>query len=132
MNRLIAWLRNDIITLRTSGIGCLVMTFLGMASIMTTCELANTAMSNRETTPEIATIVGFGVYEGRWHAGSAIVSARDRRGRTGDALVSPSQIRGCHVGDAIRAGAYGLTIDIDPAPCPIKLEAGEVETRAPR
>ena len=128
MKGLINWLRFARAEERSSGIGYIIVCFVGFAALFVIIGFANQAISARKTTPEIATIVGFGVYEGRWHAGSAIVTARDHRGRTGSVMVDPSQIRGCHVGDAIRAGAYGLTIDVDPAPCPIKLERGEVET----
>ncbi len=128
MQRLIEWLRLDIIRLRSSGVGCLILTFAGMSLILTTCQLANDAMSGRETTPEIATIIGFGPYEGSWHAGSVIISARDSKGLVGTAGARPSAFAGCRVGDKIRAGLYGATLYLYPAPCPIKLEAGETET----
>lgn len=108
------------------------MCFLAFAALFVGIGFANQAIGNRKTTPEVATIVGFGVYEGSWHAGSAIVSARDQMGRTGEVMVTPDQIRGCHVGDAIRAEAYGLTLDVDPAPCPIKLERGEAKASTAR
>ena len=130
MNRPIEWLRIDMIRLKSSGVGCLILTFLGMAAILTTCELADNAMSNRKTMPEIATIIGFGAYQGSWHAGDIIVSARDPRGIVGTAMARPFQLRGCHVGDKIRAGRYGFALYPDPAPCPIKLEPHEAETNS--
>lgn len=130
MNRLITWLRADVVRLRNSGIGCLLLLFFGMAMLMTTCGVANNAVSKRITTPEIATITGFGVYEGRWQAGSVIVGAQDARGRVGRAMVDPSAIKGCRVGDKIRAGYYGLALYPHPAPCPIKLDPGEAKALA--
>jgi hypothetical protein len=130
MNRLIEWLRIDIILLRSSGLGCLILTFGAVASALTAFEIVNNANSNGKTTPEIATIVGFGAYQGSWHAGYVVVSARDPKGLTGTAMVQPSQIAGCHVGDKVRAGLYGLTLYLDPAPCPITLETREAETSA--
>ncbi len=132
MEGLINWLRFARAAERDSGLGVVFVCFLGFVALFVTIGFANQAIGDRKTTPEVATIVGFGVYEGRWHAGSAIVSARDHMGRTGAVMVTPDQIRGCHVGDAIRAGAYGLTLDVDPAPCPIKLEGGEVHASAER
>lgn len=130
MNRLIEWLRIDIILLRSSAIGCLVLTFAAVSLGMIALELVSNANSGGETTPEIATIVGFGAYQGSWHAGYVIVSARDPKGLTGTAMVHPSLIVRCHVGDKVRAERYGLTLYLDPAPCPIKLEASEAKTGA--
>ena len=121
MNRLIQWLRTDIVRLRSSGIGCLLLSFLGMATILTTCQLANNSLDGRKTTPEIATIIGFGVSEGSWHAGDIVVSARDSKGITGNVAVKVSQINGCHIGDKIRAGRDGFMLYPDPEPCPIGL-----------
>jgi hypothetical protein len=127
MNRLIEWLRTDIFILRSSGIGCLVLTFLGACSVFIALGLANNAMSDRKYTPEIATITGFGGYEGRWQAGAIAVSARDSKGRSATVLVQAPQITGCHIGDKIRAAHYAMLLSLEPAPCPIKLEPGEEE-----
>ncbi len=124
MNRLSEWLRTDIIQLRASGIGALLLTFLGASILLTTCELASNSMGDRKITPEIATIIGFGAYEGSWHAGNIVVSARDTKGRSGSAMVPPSRITGCHIGDEIRADRDNIMLYPDPEPCPIKLDPG--------
>ena len=131
MRGLIAWLRTETLVVRSSGMGCLAglflaALFLAALSIFVWFGYNNIRLSNEQTTPEIARIVGLGVSEGRWHAGEAVVVGRDAGGRTGATRVQPSQIAGCHVGDNIIAQQTGMVIHIEPAPCPISIRPNEV------
>ncbi|KRB85463.1 hypothetical protein ASE00_01300 [Sphingomonas sp. Root710] len=115
---LIAWFQGKIFQLRSSGSGVLIIMFVVVSVIMTTCTVSD--RSAREgAVPEMATITGFGAYEGRWYVGHVRVSAEDAKGVTGEILVLPRQIAGCKVGDKIRAKRSGIALYLSPAPCPI-------------
>jgi hypothetical protein len=124
--RLLRWLSLRSFELKSTGIGIFLIVLIAVSFVIVLVGRAFDDLDHRKTTPVIATITGFGT--GSPRRPTWIVTAQDAEGLTGVAGVPVDRIAGCRVGDKIRARQVGLTLRLDPAPCPIKLRPGEAKT----
>jgi hypothetical protein len=123
MGRLIDWLRFEV---WGTGMGFLVLLFLGTTLALAFFFHEKTVMAVRKTTPEIVIITRFGMDGSKYRASVTAVYAQDAKGLVGRVVAQPYQIFGCRVGDEIRAERYGIALTLHPAPCPIKLEQRDI------
>ena len=127
MERLRDWIRDQTGLVQTSDIALLVLLLLG-ASLL---DWRSGEVAHDKPVAEISTITRFGAYESQYDPGMTFVSAQDQQGLVGGTAVQPDRIAGCHVGDKVRAQRLGVSLTLDPEPCPIKLRADEIETLGP-
>jgi len=119
--RFLAWLSVGSFQLKSTGVGVVSVAFMAIGFLVALVGSAFVDLDRRRTV--IATISGFGT--GGARNPSWIVTAQDAQGLTGSAGVRVDQIAGCQVGDKIRARQIGLTLRLDPAPCPVHLKPNE-------
>ena len=118
------WFSIEAFQIGRSGIGFLLVALSVPALLYVLLGRGEDSIRHRKTVPVIATIKSFGL-GGRFYPGLTRVRAQDDKGLTGVAAVPGYRLLGCNVGDKIRADRAGITLMLEPAPCPITLLPGE-------
>ena len=103
-----------------SGVGCIVVLLI-LLSLLAYEYYSRLEFVNKQTsTPEIATITGFGFASGwRRNPGfTVVVNAQDSQGIAGSGYTRSDGFINCKIGDRIRAYRRGTWLYLDRSPCP--------------
>jgi len=103
--------------LRQSGLGMLILLFVGTTVGLGYFGRKSVQPDVRSGTPVVATITAIRPGGSKYSPSGRMVEAQDGMGLSGRALVSVISIAGCTVGDRIAATSDGFTLDLDPKPC---------------
>lgn len=102
-----------------SGLALILILIISVGLALGLYTLAVDDIDRQPGTVLLATITELRVGASKYRPGlKAIVVAQDQQGVIGRTAVQASLVAGCHVGSKVRAKRSGVTLTLEPAPCP--------------